>query len=68
MTMTTSAISNKIFVVGQKVKIKHPGHCCSRFDSAVIVALEAIANPELVVIKFENGLIANCDKERLERD
>lgn len=53
------------FAVGDKVKLAHPGHVCSRFDEAVIVALQAPAHPELCVIKFQNGMICNCSYDRL---
>lgn len=54
-----------VFRVGDKVKLAHPGHVCSRFDEAVIVALEAPAYPELCVIKFQNGMICNCSYDKL---
>lgn len=63
MTMTTKSD----FKVGDKVKLAWPGHVCSRFDTAEVYALESITSPNLLVLRFENGLIANCDKERLSR-
>lgn len=53
------------FKIGDKVKIAFPGHACSRFDTAEVFKLEAIAHPELLVLKFENGVVANCQPERL---
>lgn len=55
------------FKIGDKVKLEFPGHAASRFDTAEIVSLEAPAHPELFVIKFQNGLICNCQPERLKR-
>lgn len=55
------------FKIGDKVKIAFPGHACARYETAEVFKTEAICHPEMLVLKFENGLIANCQPERLTK-
>lgn len=56
-----------VFKVGDKVSLPHPGHCCANTDTAEILSLTAPGHPELFIIQFPNGVICNCQPDRLVR-
>lgn len=72
MTMTTPGRSEPLTLasfkkehIGRGVTLAHPGHVCSRFDKAILVAIGVGPGNAMLSLRFQNGLLTYCQPERI---